>query len=189
MEEQAMFACAGFFKRLFCFAVPVFVVGLLAAHAQEATLDEIKYRDDYDRIQRMQKVSDLVKRANQFAAFYGERPDLDPKLRDYSDNVFARDLETLHRQGNYDALKSISERVLKYRPRFGEVYLYYGVALKHEKKIQEAMNAFAKCYLTTNPPLRTKAKQQLDVTYRSFSGGSLIGEQKIIDNAMKELKK
>jgi tetratricopeptide (TPR) repeat protein len=189
MEGQAMFDSNCFFKRLFCIAFPVFALGLFAAHAQEATLDEIKYREDYNRIKKMEKVDDPVKRADQFVTFYSERPDLDPKLRDYSDSVFARDLESLHRQGNYSALKGICERVLKYRPKFGEVYMYYGVALKNEKKLQEAMDAFAKCYLTTNPPLRTKAKQQLDITYRAFSGGSLIGEQKIIDNALKELKK
>jgi tetratricopeptide (TPR) repeat protein len=112
---------------------------------------------------------------------------MDSKLRDYADNLFARDLESLMNQGNFTALKGSCERVLQIRPKFGEVYLFYGVALKNEKKIQEAMNAFAKGYLIQNP-LKAKAKQQLDVAYRQFSGGSLVGEDKIIKNALKELK-
>jgi len=181
-----MFTSKGFLGRWLCFS-GMFALGLLAARAQEGTIAEIKYKEDYDRIQRIMKVNDPVKRADQFVTFYKEKPDVDPKLRDYADNVFARDLESLMNQGNYVALKSLCERALKVRPKFGEVYLFHGVVLKNEKKISEAMNAFAKGYLIKNP-LQSKAKQQLDVTYRAFSGGSLIGEEKIIKNARTELQ-
>jgi tetratricopeptide (TPR) repeat protein len=175
------------FGRLFCLFASVFVLSFINMRAQEGTLTEIKYKEDYDRIQNIIKTKDIIERAEQFVTLNRERPDLDPKLRDYADNVFARDMESLMKQGNYIALRGLCERMLQQRPKFGEIYLFYGVALKNEKKIQEAMNAFAKCYLIKNS-LQTKAKQQLDVAYRAFSGGSLIGEQKIINDARKELK-
>ena len=84
------------------------------------------------------------------------------------------------------ALKSICERVLKVRPRFGEAYLFYGVALKRDKKIDEALKAFARAYGIDNP-LKAKAKQQLDITYRA-TGGSLSGQEKLVKDAMKDLK-
>jgi len=182
-----MFVNKSAFGRLLGLPVLVLASGFLVVRGQQGTLAEIKYKEDYDRIQRIIKVSEPAKRADQLLTFYRERPDLDPKLRDYADNAFARDLEGLMKQGDFVALKSLCERALKLRPKFGEAYLFYGVVLKSEKRTQEAMNAFAKCYLIKNP-LQAKAKQQLDVTYRAFSGGSLIGQDKIIKNAMNELK-
>lgn len=182
-----MFTNKSFFRQWISFSALILTLGFLAAYAQEGTVAEIKYKEDYDRLQRIVKVSDPVKCGDQLAAFYRERPDLDEKLRDYADNFFARDLESLMKQGNYTALRGLCERVLKVRPKFGEVYLFYGIALKNGNKISEAMNAFAKCYVITNP-LQKKAKQQLDVAYRATSGGSLIGQEKIIKNAIKELR-
>ncbi len=182
-----MFANKSCFGQWFCFFALFLILGALAIRAQQGTLAEIKYKEDYDRLLRITKINEIVKRADQMVTFYKERRDTDPKLQDYADNLFARDLETLMNQANFVALKGLCERALQVRPKFGEVYLFYGVALKNEKKIQEAMNAFAKGYLIQNP-LKAKAKQQLDVTYRKFSGGSLIGEDKIIKNALKELR-
>jgi tetratricopeptide (TPR) repeat protein len=182
-----MFAYKKFFERLFWGCALILALGFLGVRAQEGTVAEIKYKEDYDRIQKIITVSDPLKRANQMLTFYKEKPDLDPKLRDYADNIFARDLEAIMKQGNYIALRGLCEQALKVRPKFGEVHLFHGVVLKNENKIQEAMNAFAKCYLIKNP-LQAKAKQQLDVTYRASSGGSLIGEEKIIKNAKEELK-
>jgi tetratricopeptide (TPR) repeat protein len=176
-----------FFVRLFCLFASVLALAVWIGRAQQGTLAEIKYKEDYDRIQKIIKVNNPVKRAEQLLNYYKERQDLNPKLRDYADNIFARDLESLMRQGNHIALRGLCERALQVRPKFGQVYLFYGVALKNEKKIQEAMTAFAKGYLIKNP-LQAKAKQQLDITYRAFSGGSLIGEEKIINNAMKDLR-
>jgi tetratricopeptide (TPR) repeat protein len=182
-----MLTSKSFFKQWIGVPILVFTSGFLAVQAQEGTVAEIKYKEDYDRIQRIVKVSQPIKRADQLVSLFKERPDLDDKLQNYADNVFARDLESLAKQGNPAAVIGLCERVLKIRPRFGEVYLFYGIALKNEKKISEAMNAFAKCYVITNP-LQKKAKQQLDVAYRATSGGSLIGQEKIIKNAIKELK-
>jgi tetratricopeptide (TPR) repeat protein len=175
------------FRQLLGLSALVLTLGLSVARAQGDSLADIKYKDDHDRIQRIVKINQPVRRAEQILAFYAERSDLDPRLRNYGDNFFARDLESLMKQGNYIALRGLCERAIKQRPKFGEVYLFYGVALKNEKRIEEAMNAFAKCYLIKNP-LQKKAKQQLDITYRATSGGSLIGENKIIENARKELK-
>ena len=174
--------------RLFRTWIPFFVCAafLSAAVAQDESLEDFKYKEDYDRIQSIVKTADVVKRAERMVALYSERRDMDSKLRDYADNIFARDLETMMKQNNYIALKGICERVLKVRPRFGEAYLFYGVALKRDKKIDEALKAFARAYGIDNP-LKAKAKQQLDITYRA-TGGSLSGQEKLVKDAMKDLK-
>jgi tetratricopeptide (TPR) repeat protein len=172
--------------RLFFLLMLVALVTSLV-RAQDSTIADIKYKEDYDRIQTIRRTSDPAKRAGQMVAFYRERPDTDSRLLVYADNVFAKDLETLMQQQNYTALKELCERALKIRPRFGEVFLFQGVVLKNEGKINEAMNAFAKCYVIKNP-LQTKAKQLLDVAFRTVNKGSLIGEDEIIKQAAQGLK-
>ena len=174
--------------RLFRTWIPFFICAALfsAAVAQDESLADFKYKEDYDRIQSIAKTADVVKRAERMVALYGDRRDMDSKLRDYADNVFAKDLEALMKLNNNIALKGICERALKVRPRFGEAYLFYGIALKRDKKIDEALKAFARAYGIDNP-LKAKAKQQLDVTYRA-TGGSLSGREKLVKDAMKDLK-
>jgi tetratricopeptide (TPR) repeat protein len=181
-----MYSETNFLGRLFFSLLLLALVSPLV-RAQVATLAEIKYKDDYDRIQAIMKVSDPVKRAGQMLAMYKERPDMDPKLLAYADNIFAKDLETLNKQENFVALKGLCERALKIRPRFGEVYLFQGVVLKHEGKMDEAMNDFARCYMIKNP-LQTKAKQLLDIAFKAKNKGSLIGEEKLIKQAIQALK-
>jgi hypothetical protein len=176
-----------FFKSWIPSCLLVFVAAVSMVNAQDETLADIKYKEDYDRIQAITKISDIVIRADKMVAFYSERHDVDSKLQDYIDNLFARDLETLTKRANYVVVQGVSERVLKLRPRFGEVYLFYGVALKNSKKVEEAMNAFARGASIPNA-LSTKAKQQLDIAYRAVNGGSLVGQDKLIKNAMKDLK-
>lgn len=173
-------------QRLF-FSVLLAVLGSPMVRAQDSTLAEIKYKEDYDRVQAITKISDPVKRAGQMLTVYKERPDMDSKLMAYADNVFAKDLETLNKQQNFTALKGLCERALKLRPKFGEVYLFQGVVLKNEGKVDEAMNAFARCYMIKNP-LQIKAKQLLDIAFRALNKGSLIGEEKLIKQAMQGLK-
>ena len=48
------------------------------------------------------------------------------------------------------------------------------------------MNAFAKCYVIKNP-LQKKAKSNW-MSPTTFNEGSLIGQEKIIKNAIKELR-
>ena len=167
--------------------VLLFTAAVSMVKGQDETLADINYKEDYDRIQIITKVGDVVRRMDKMIALYSERKDMDSKLRDYADNLFARDLESLTKQANYITVRSICERILKVRPKFGEVYLFYGVALKNSKKIEEAMNAFARGAAIPNA-LSTKSKQQLDIIYRSLHGGSLVGQDKLIKNAMKDLK-
>jgi len=165
----------------------VFALSAAAAFAQDESVSEIRYKDDYDQLQKIVKISEPAKRAEQMLSFYRGRSDIDPKLSEYADNIFAKDLEILNKQGSYTAMKGLSERAIKLRPKFGEAYFFYALALKFDKKTNEAMNAFAKCYLIPST-FQKKAKEQLDIIYRSVSGGSLVGEDKIIKNAQKELK-
>jgi tetratricopeptide (TPR) repeat protein len=164
-------------------------LGLPAAIAQDQTLEEIKYKEDYDRVQSILKVSDLLKRGDMMLKLYKERPDMNPKLRDYVDSLFVRDLEALMKKQNQVALRSLTERAIKVRPKFAEVYLFQGIVLKNDKKSDEAMTAFARCYALPNQPqVRKRAKQQLDLLYKASHGGSLIGQEKFIKNAMKGIK-
>jgi len=174
--------------RLYGVGVSLFVCTafLATAAAQDESLEDFKYREDYDRVQSITKITDPVKRAERMLALYGERRDMKAELRDYADNFFARDLDTILKQNNYVPLKSLCQRALKVRPRFGEAYFFYGIVLKREKKIDEALTAFARAYGIDNP-LKAKAKQQLDITYRS-TGGTLASQEKFVKEAMKGLK-
>lgn len=174
------------FGRLCSLFALTFILGLSASHAQNEA-EEIRYRDDYDQIQKIIKITDPAKRADQMLAFYKGRSDIDPKLREYADHFFAKDLESLMKQGNYVAMRGLAERAIKGRPKFGEAYFFYAVALKFDKKIDEAIIAFAKAYLIESP-LQKKAKELLDTTYRTANKGSLTGEDKIIKKAANELK-
>lgn len=172
----------------FLISAMVFLPALPAVFAQDETLEQIKYKEDYDRLQRIASANQPVKRAGLLLTFYNERPDLDPRLRTYADNLFAMDLETLMKQNNNVALKGLCERAIRTRPRFGEAYFFYGVALRKEKKLEEALDAFAKSYVITGHQLRKKAKELLDSTYRSYNKGSLIGQDKLIKKAVQDLK-
>jgi hypothetical protein len=176
-----------FFRRSFCLFTLVIGLSILTVYAQDETLAEIKYKEDYDRLQKIVSVSQPIKRAEQLLALYKERPDMDSKLRDYADSFFVKDMNSLITQKNLVAVKGIAERAIKARSQFGEAYFFYGVTLKNEKKIDEAMSAFAKCYVIKGP-LQTKGKQQLDIAYRASHNGSLIGQDKFIKNAQAELK-
>jgi hypothetical protein len=171
----------------FGFCTLVFVAAVMTAGAQQGTLEEIKYKEDYDRIQRIVKVSNPVKRSDQIVSLYKDRRDMDSRLQEYIDGILIKDLETLMKEANYIALRGLCENALQARPKFGAVYLYYGVALKNEKKADEALNALAKGSLIKGP-YQTRAKQQLDLLYRTGNKGSLAGEDKIIEKAKAELK-
>ena len=176
-------------KRLFLYAAAavMFVFAATAFGVQDSALEDIKYKEDYDRIQKIIKITDVVKRGEQIVALYQERPDMDQKLREYIDNIFTRDLDTMLTQRKVVALRALTERTVKVRPKFGEVYLYQGAAYKNDNKLQEAIDAFAKCYVINNP-LKNRAKQQLDLAYRALHKGSLVGQDKVISKAAKELQ-
>ena len=182
-----MFANCSIFGRWFGFYILVLASALSMVHGQEGTIDEIQYKEDYDRIQGIIKVTNLVKRADQIVKLYEERSDLNSQLRDYTDGILANDMESLLKQGNFIAIRGLSERAIKARPKFGQMYLYYGVALKNDKRIEEALLAFAKGSLIKSTH-QAKAKQQFDITYRSTTGGSLVGQDKVVAKAKAELE-
>ena len=166
----------------------IFALGLLAVRAQDSALEDIKYKEDYDRIESIKKITDVIKRDDRMIAMYRERSDMDDKLRVYLDALFIRDLDALMKKQDWASILGLCERTIKVRPRFGEVYLYQGVALKNMKKNPEAMAAFARCYVITNQ-FQKRAKQQLDVLYRAENRGSLIGQEKLIKQAVRDLNK
>jgi hypothetical protein len=108
-------------------------------------------------------------------------------LQAYVDSIFLKDLENLMKAQNISLLGGLCDKALKVRPRFGEVYLFQGFVLKSQKKNSDALMAFAKGSVITNQ-FKTRSKQQLDVLYRAEHGGSLIGEDKLIKDAVKELR-
>jgi hypothetical protein len=183
-----MFAETRMFARLSSFAALIFAMTFPVVRAQDATLEEIKYKEDYDRVQTILKVSDLQKRDDRIIALYKERPDMRDDLRTYVDALFLKDLENVMKAQNFAQLASLCDKVLKVRPKFGEVYLYQGIVFKNAKKPQEALMAFAKCYVVTNQ-FKARGKQQLDVLYRAEHGGSLIGQDKLVSQAASEMRK
>lgn len=157
------------------------------AAAQDPDLEEIKYAEDYERLQGIAAVKNPVTRAERLVALYKDRPDMDVKLGVYADGLFTENLDALLKQQNSAAVRALSERALAVRPKFGEAWLYLGVALKNEGKIDEAMKAFAKAHVIANR-FQKRAKSQLDIAYRARNKGSLIGEEKLIEAARRELE-
>jgi tetratricopeptide (TPR) repeat protein len=179
-----MLANMRFFKWLFGCFVLVLTLGFVTARAQ----DSDTYREEYDRAQKIAKTTQPAKQADELLTFMKERSKMDPKILDYATKLFIADLQRIKGQADFASLKDLCERAIKMNPLFGEAYLYYGFALKSDKKYPEAMNAFAKAYLIRTAS-SLQAKEQLDATYRSAHRGSLVGEDKIIEDAHKELKK
>ncbi len=182
-----MFANTRLFARLSSVAALISVLSFSALRAQDSTLEEIKYKEDYDRVQIILKISDIQKRSDRIIALYRERVDMRDDLRAYVDSIFLKDLENLMKAQNIGLLESICDKTLKARPRFGEVYLYQGFALKSQKKNSDALMAFAKGSVIVSQ-FKTRSKQQLYILYRAEHGGSLIGQDKLIKEAVKELK-
>ena len=182
-----MFANRSFLKQLLSLSIIMLISGIFAVRAQNAAIEEIKYQEDYDRLQRIAAVKPALKRADQLATFYTDRKDMDSRLKEYADGLFTQDMDALVKQKNLSAVKGFAERVLPVNPKFGALYLYYGVALKNENKVPEAMKAFAKCHLLPNQ-FQQRAKQQLDIAYRATNKGSMVGLDKFIKEAEAELK-
>jgi hypothetical protein len=175
-----------FLKQLFVCTALLFASGLSTVFAQDSAAD-IQYKEDYDLLQRIVAVNQPIKRSGQIVALYKDRSDLDPKLENYANNYLLRDLESLTKGGDYTSVIGLCERAISARKLLGEVYLFYGVALKHMQKNAEAMNALAKCYVIKNS-FQQRAKQQLDILYRASNKGSIVGQDKLINKARKEVQ-
>jgi tetratricopeptide (TPR) repeat protein len=172
-----------FFMKLPGFLVLVLASSLLTVRAQ----DSEKYREDYDRMQKIEKNNQPAKRADQLIVFIKERSDMDSRIRDYVNGLFVLDAKRMKAQGELAVLKDICERAIKVDPSFVQAYLYYGHALKNENKYPEAMNAFAKASLFRSI-FSQEARVELDKLYRSTHRNSLVGEDKVLSDAHKELK-
>ncbi|HSW38542.1 MAG TPA: hypothetical protein VLL97_03525 [Acidobacteriota bacterium] len=149
------------------------------------TADE-QYNIDYDRVQEIIAITQPAARAQRMVDLFKDRKGMDRSLQDYVDHRFIVDLEALSKQGNHAAVKRLGERVVELRPLFGEVYFFYGMALRQEKLTEAALNAFAKGHLIRNI-YQERSKQQLDLLYRN-THGSLVGIDKVISQARKELQ-
>ncbi len=176
-----MFAAVRFFFLL----AFVFTAGSSAVFSQD--VDDLQYKDDYDRLHQIIKITNSAKRAEQLLAFYKGRTNMNVQLRDYADSFFAKDLETLLKQQNHALVKKFSQGAIAVRPKFAEAWLFYGTALKNEKKMDEAVQAFAKSYAIKSP-VQTRAKQLFENAYRDTHKGSLVGSDKLVKQLQAEMK-
>ncbi len=158
--------------------------GNSAVLAQDSAA-ELRYQEDYDRLQEIVKISDPAKKAEQLVAYYKGRPNLDSKLRVFADSHFANALKDLIKKP--DLVKKLAQNAIALRPKFGEALFYYGIVLKNENLFDEALTALAKSSVIEHL-LQTKAKELLDTTYRGVHKGSMVGEDKLIAKAKAELK-
>ena len=172
---------------MFCLSILASFASLSVMLAQDKGLDEIKYKEDYDRLQRIVTINQPIKRAEQLVKLYKESPGMDSRLKDYADDFFVKDMQSLLVGGNLIALRGICNRAIAVRPKFGQAYFYLGRVYVNEKKMNEAMLCYAKSHLIQSP-LQKTAKQQLDNVYRKLNKGSLVGQDKIIKQAEEELK-
>jgi|WetSurMetagenome_2_1015567.scaffolds.fasta_scaffold391781_1 hypothetical protein len=175
---------SSFFKSFLGVLILIFVSSFMSARAQ----DSEKYREDYARMQKIVENNQPAKRADQIIAFLKERPDLDAKIRDYVKGLFETDMRKMKVRDEFAALKELCDRAIKVDPFFGQAYLYYGYAMKNEKKDAEAINAFAKAYVVQSSVMQ-QAKVELDNSYRASHRGTLNGEENLISEVRKELNK
>jgi len=168
-------------------AVFILWIGAGIVYAQEEEAPEVtRYREDYERFQKIAAISDPVKRGEQVIQFVKERPN-SKLLPNAQANLFAI-LDNFIKTENNQSLLSLSESYIKVRPKVGETYYCYGFALKNLKRTDEAMDALAKCYVIKNPQ-STKAKDFLDMIYKMQHRGRLAGEEQIISKARQEVEK
>ncbi len=173
--------------RLFFMMTLIFAVGI-GAVASQSEGEESRYEQDYNRIQQIVKISDSAKRAEQLASFYKGRTRMDSKISDYANFYFTQDLKVLMDQRKYALVKKFSQDALSTQPKFAEAWFFYGVTLKNENKLDEAITALAKSYALPSA-IQTEAKKQLDLAYRAAHKGSMVGLDKLIKKTKAELGK
>jgi tetratricopeptide (TPR) repeat protein len=179
---------SGVYRRIGFILISMLLVPMTARElsAQTPIDPEEQYRVDYERLQTITAIPQLDSRGNGLYQFMKERPD--SKLTDYAQSVFYQTLDTLLKQGNDTAVLGLSERMVKLRPRLGEAYCFYGIALKNKKRYPEAIDALAKSYVLKNNKLAAKAKEVLDLVYKGINKGSLAGQDDLIKKAQQEVK-
>ena len=179
---------SGVYRMIWFILISVLLLPVAASElsAQTAIDPEEQYGIDYERLQKVVAIPQLVSRADGLHQFMKERPN--SKLTDYAQSIFFQALDTLLKQANDTAVLGLSERMIKLRPKLGEAYCFYGIALKNKKRYPEAMDALAKSYLMKNNTLAAKAKEVLDIVYKGVNKGSLVGEDELIKKAQQELQ-
>ena len=160
--------------------------GVPQVRAQEESKEEIQYRDDYERAQKIVAIPDTSKRADQLLLFLRERSN--SKMNDYVQGNLFHILDEYIKAGNNSEILALSERYIKMRPKVGETYYFYGYGLKNTEKFAEAMEALAKCYLIKNS-ISSKAKDFLDLVYKNRNKGSSAGEDAFIKKVQQDLNK
>jgi hypothetical protein len=151
---------------------------------QEESPEVTKYREDYERYQKISAIKDQMKKGDALFAFMRERRN--SRLIKNAQADYLGILESMHKEKNYTGITPRAERFIKIFPRVGETYYLYGFALKEAGKPDEAMNALAKCHLL-RVPASVKAKRLLEYIYKGQHKGSLTGLDKIIRQARAEL--
>jgi len=166
----------------------IFSFGLACAIAQDQEEDPAtkQYREDYDRFQKLLAIGDPIKKADGLLTFLTQRPD--SKLADYAQGNYLQILETFAKGEKYQNVLTLAERFIKSRPRVGETYYFYGVALKNLQRYPEAMDALAKCYVMKNRA-SAKARDFLEFIYKSQNQGNIVGVEKVIKKAQGEVGK
>jgi tetratricopeptide (TPR) repeat protein len=151
---------------------------------QEESPAERQYREDYDRVQKVMAVTDPARRAEQLFGFIKARPE--SKVAEYAQGNYFVALEALQKAENFKTLLGLSQRYIEFRPKVPETYYFYGAALRSENRINDAMDALARCAVVRNPMSR-KAREFLEFVYKSQSKGTLIGLDKILKKAQAEM--
>ena len=154
--------------------------------AQDESPAEAKYREDYEKVLKIKDIPDTAKRADSLLALMRENPD--PRVFDYSQNLFLQIVEGYNKAEKYPQVIALSEKFIKLRPQVGETYYFYGTALKKTNKTPEAIDALAKCTVLRNRASR-QAREFLEYIYRMQSGGNLAGLDKVLKKAQDELAK
>jgi hypothetical protein len=176
-----------FFGQLLVLLMVMLAAGGVTVRAQDS-LDSDEYREDYARMDKIKSIPAAAKRGEQLLLFIKERPNMDYRIMQHVNQLFLEDMKRMNMHSEFASLRILTERAIKQNPMYGDAYLFCGFALKGEKKMPEAINAFAKAYVLRS--VRSKdAKKELDNLYKETHKGSLLGEQDVIDAAKRDLIK
>jgi hypothetical protein len=159
--------------------------GAAQVQAQEdETSAQKQYREDYEEYQKIAVIKDPFKRADQLLEFVQARPKSQILANAQTDYLSI--VQDLAKQSRWDAVVTQAERFVKIRPRVCETYYFLGSALKEQKKIPEAMDALAKCFVL-KCLVSEKARQYLEYIYKGVNKGSTAGMETIIQKARSEI--
>ncbi len=163
-----------------------FGISPVLAQEEEESPEAKQYREDYERLQKITAIPDAMKKADALLTFLKERPN--SKMAEYAQGNYLQAIETLAKAEKYPAVITLCEKFIKFRPKVGETYYFYGAALKNTGKVPEAMDALAKCAVMRNNASR-KAREFLEFIYKTQNNGSLVGLDKMLKKAQDEISK